>query len=39
MGRFKNIIKKVWEEATKPESHIKGDNFGDLKKRLRELYY
>ena len=31
MGRLKNIISKVWEEATKPTSHIKGDDFfGDV---------
>ena len=27
MGRIKNIISKVWEEATKPQSYIKGDDF------------
>ena len=31
MGRLKNIISKVWEEATKPESHIKGDDFFVIK--------
>ena len=35
MGRLKNIISKVWEEATKPESHIKGDDFENyIRKRI-----
>jgi|TARA_B110000116_G_scaffold16343_1_gene13249 hypothetical protein len=27
MGRLRNIISKVWEEAIKPESHINSDDF------------
>ena len=35
MGRLKNIIGKVWEEATKPKSHIKGDDFENyIRKRI-----
>jgi hypothetical protein len=27
MERLKNILGKVWDEVTKPELHIKGDDF------------
>jgi len=40
MGRLKNIIGKVWEEATKPKSHIKGDDFENyIRKRIFTSQY